>query len=289
MLYRSMAKAVMYLPNVFVQLLNAACRSQDMSTHAHQAESLSRHLTFLMAKAVRDYRMIEEGDRVMVCHSGGKDSFALLDLLIRYRKQAREKFEIVAVGLDQNFPGFPKQVLPDYFKTMEVPFHVIEQDIYGTLKEKIAPGKTPCGLCSRLRRGALYRFAEEQGMNKIALGHHRDDIVETLFLNMFYGGKMKAMPPKLLTDSKKNIVVRPMAYMAEEDLSRYARFMDFPVISGNLCGAAESNQRQVVKAMLTAWKKEFPGRIETIFNSIRAIEPSQLADMNLFDFRNLSV
>ena len=261
-----------------------------MSTDTkRQAESLGRHLVFLMAKAVRDYRMIEEGDRVMVCHSGGKDSFALLDLLIRYRAQAREKFEIVAVGLDQNFPGFPKQVLPDYFTALDVPFHIIEQDIYGTLKEKIPPGKTPCGLCSRLRRGALYRFAEEQGLGKIALGHHRDDIVETLFLNMFYGGKMKAMPPKLLTDNKKNVVIRPMAYMAEEDLARYARLMQFPVIPGDLCGASESNQRQVVKAMLRAWKKEFPGRIETIFNSICNVEPALLADMNLFDFKSLSV
>lgn len=261
-----------------------------MNTHTtRQAESLARHLTFQMAKAVRDYRMIGEGDRVMVCHSGGKDSFALLDLLRRYRRQSVEKFHIVAVGLDQHFPGFPKQVLPDYFRAMDVPFHIIEQDIYGTLQAKIPPGKTPCGLCSRLRRGALYRFAEEKGLNPIALGHHRDDIVETLFLNMFYGGKMKAMPPKLLTDSKKNIVIRPMAYIAEEDLARYAKLMQFPVISGNLCGAAESNQRQVVKAMLSAWKKEFPGRIETIFNSICAVEPSQLADVNLFDFRNLSV
>lgn len=242
-----------------------------------------------MAKAVRDYGMIDEGDRVMVCHSGGKDSFALLDLLLAFRRQSKVKFEIIAVGVDQNFPGFPTQVLPDYFTALGLPFHIIEQDIYGTLKEKIPPGKTMCGLCSRLRRGVLYRFAEENDMQKIALGHHRDDIVETLFLNMFYGGKMKAMPPKLLTDSNKNIVIRPMAYMAEEDLARYARLMEFPVIPGNLCGGSESTQRMVVKAMLSAWKKEFPGRIETIFNSLQHIEPSQLADMNLFDFNHLSV
>lgn len=260
-----------------------------MKTQTRQAESLGRHLVALVAKAIRDYRMIRDGDRVMVCHSGGKDSFALLDLLLLYRKQAREKFEIVAVGLDQNFPGFPKEVLPDYFTDLGVPFHILKQDIYGTLKQKIPEGKTPCGLCSRLRRGALYRFAEQEGLGTIALGHHRDDIVETLFLNMFYGGKMKAMPPKLLTDSKKNVVIRPMAYLAEEDLSRYARLKKFPLIPGNLCGASESNQRQVVKAMLGAWKKEFPGRVETIFNSIRHVEPSQLADMNLFDFQGLNV
>lgn len=260
-----------------------------MNSNRHKAEKLRRHLVFLVAKAVRDYGMIAAGDRVMVCHSGGKDSFALLDLLLAFRGQSKEKFEIIAVGLDQHFPGFPRQVLPDYFTAIGVPFHIIEQDIHGTLKEKIPPGKTMCGLCSRLRRGALYRFAEENAMQKIALGHHRDDIVETLFLNMFYGGKMKAMPPKLLTDSQKHVVIRPMAYLPEEDLIRYARLMDFPLIPGNLCGAAETNQRQVVKAMLCAWKKEFPGRIETIFNSLRHIEPSQLADMNLFDFKHLDV
>ncbi|MBU1171046.1 MAG: tRNA 2-thiocytidine(32) synthetase TtcA [Proteobacteria bacterium] len=260
-----------------------------MTSSKHKADSLRRHLVFLMAKAARDYGMIDQGDRVMVCHSGGKDSFALLDILLAFRRQSPVKFDVIAVGVDQNFPGFPRQVLPDYFTTLGIEFHIIEQDIYGTIKAKIPPGKTMCGLCSRLRRGALYRFAEEHHMQKIALGHHRDDIVETLFLNLFYGGKMKAMPPKLLTDSKKNVVIRPMAYMAEEDLSRYARLMEFPVIPGNLCGASESTQRQVVKAMLKTWKKEFPGRIEKIFNSLQNIEPSQLADMNLFDFKHLSV
>jgi tRNA 2-thiocytidine biosynthesis protein TtcA len=257
--------------------------------HQKRANSLERHLVFLMSKAIRDYAMIAEGDRVMVCHSGGKDSFSLLDLLLAFRKQSPVKFHIVAVGLDQHMPGFPKQVLPDYFSKLGIEYHIIEQDIYCVVKQKIPPGKNMCGLCSRLRRGALYRFAEENKMDKVALGHHRDDMVETLFLNLFYGGKMKAMPPKLLTDSKKNILIRPMAYIAEEDLARYARLMEFPVIPGNLCGAGESTQRQVVKSMLSAWKKEFPGRVETIFNSMQHIEPSQLADMNLFDFKNLSV
>jgi tRNA 2-thiocytidine biosynthesis protein TtcA len=256
---------------------------------AAQAASLERHLVFLMGRAVRDYAMIAEGDRVMVCHSGGKDSFSLLELLLAFRRQSPVKFHITAVGLDQHMPGYPKKVLPDYFSKLGVEYRIIEQDIYGAVKRRIPEGKTMCGLCSRLRRGALYRFAEENGMNRVALGHHRDDIVETLFLNMFYGGKLKAMPPKLLTDSRKTVVIRPMAYIAEEDLTRYARLKDFPVIPGNLCGAGETTQRRTVKTMLTEWKKAHPGRIETIFNSLRNVEPSQLADVNLFDFRDLNV
>ncbi len=259
----------------------------DDETRERRAEKLGRHLVYLMAKAVRDYAMIAEGDRVMVCHSGGKDSFALLDLLIRFLRQSREKFHVTAVGLDQNMPDFPKDVLPRFFEKQGIEYRIIHQDIYGAVKRKIPDGKNMCGLCSRLRRGALYRFAEENGMTKIALGHHRDDLVETLFLNMFYGGKMKAMPPKLLTDSGKHVVIRPMAYIAEEDLKRYSTLKQFPVIPGNLCGAAESSQRQTVKSLLASWKKDFPGRVETLFNSMQNIEPSQLADRNLFDFRNL--
>jgi tRNA 2-thiocytidine biosynthesis protein TtcA len=259
----------------------------DDELREKKAAKLGRHLVYLMAGAVRDYAMIEDGDRVMVCHSGGKDSFALLDILLLFLRQSRVKFHVTAVGLDQNMPGFPKDVLPAFFEEQGVDYRIISQDIYGTVKRKIPEGKNICGLCSRLRRGALYRFAEENGMTKIALGHHRDDMVETLFLNLFYGGRMKAMPPKLLTDSKKHVVIRPMAYIAEEDLTRYAALKQFPVIPGNLCGAAESTQRMVVKTLLKAWKKEFPGRVETIFNAMRNVDPSQLADGNLFDFKGL--
>lgn len=261
----------------------------DDEIREKKAAKLGRHLVFRMAKAVRDYAMISQGDRVMVCHSGGKDSFALLDLLLKVLRQSPVKFHVVAVGLDQNMPGFPKHVLPDFFDQQGIEYHIIHQDIYGTVKNKIPSGKNICGLCSRLRRGALYRFAEENHMTKIALGHHRDDMVETLFLNLFYGGKMKAMPPKLLTDSGKHVVIRPMAYISEDDLALYARLKNFPVIPGNLCGAAESTQRQVVKSMLKTWNREFPGRVEKIFNSMQNIEPSQLADVNLFDFRGLGV
>ena len=261
----------------------------DDDVRMKRAEKLGRHLVYLMAKAVRDYDMISRGDKVMVCHSGGKDSFALLDLLLQLLRQSPFKFKLVAVGLDQNMPGFPGHVLPEFFEITGVEYHIIHQDIYGTVKKKIPSGKNMCGLCSRLRRGALYRFAEEHHMTKIALGHHRDDMVETFFLNLFYGGKMKAMPPKLLTDSGRHVVIRPMAYIPEDDLARYAMLKKFPVISGNLCGAAESSQRQMVKAMLKSWNKEFPGRVETIFNSMRNVEPSQLADVNLFDFKGLAV
>lgn len=260
-----------------------------MNVSTQKAQKLRRHLVVLVARAIRDYAMIAAGDRVMVCHSGGKDSFALLDLLLAYRRQAKEKFEILAVGLDQGFSGFPRQALCDYYAEAGLPFRIIDQDIARTLREKIPSGKNPCGLCSRLRRGALYRFAEEQGLSTIALGHHRDDIVETLFLNLFYGGKMKAMPPKLLTDSGRCVVIRPLAYVDEDDLTRYARLMAFPLAPANLCGAAESSERQSVKAMLRDWKNTHPGRIETIFNGLRHIEPSQLADLKLFDFKHLGV
>lgn len=250
---------------------------------------LQRHLLYLVSSAVRDYNMINDGDRIMVCHSGGKDSFALLDLLIALKEKSPVKFDIVAVCIDQNLPGFPKKLLPAYFTELGIEFHIVEQDIFGSVKKRIPEGKNMCGLCSRLRRGALYRFAEENDMDKIALGHHMDDIVETLFLNIFYGGKMKAMPPKLLTDNKKNIVVRPMAYVDERDLDKYAALKDFPIIPGNLCGAEDTMQRGVIKAMLRDWKKEFPGRVETIFKSMKNVEPSQLTDVNLFDFHNLKV
>ncbi len=252
-----------------------------------KSAGLQRHLLFKMSKAVRDYNMIEEKDRVLVCHSGGKDSFSLLDLLLAFRKKSPVKFELSIVCIDINLPGFPKDTQFEYLKKTGVKFDIVTQDIFGTVKAKIPENKNMCGLCSRLRRGAIYKFAEENRITKIALGHHMDDIVETLFLNLFYGGKIKAMPPKLLTDNKKNIVIRPMSYIDEGDLIRYSSLKSFPLIPQNLCGAEKNMQRKVVKAMLTQWKKEFPGRVETIFRSMKSVEPSQLADLQLFDFVNL--
>ena len=231
--------------------------------------------------------MIEEGDKVMVCLSGGKDSYALLDILLGLQKTAPVQFELVAVNLDQKQPDFPEHVLPDYLSSIGVPFHIIHHDTYSIVKRLIPEGKTTCSLCSRLRRGSLYGYAAENGVTKIALGHHRDDILETFFLNIFYAGKLKAMPPKLLSDDKKNIVIRPLAYCREKDIERFSAFRDFPIIPCNLCGSQLNLQRQAMKAMLQQWDKLFPGRLETIFNSLQNIAPSQLADRNLFDFVGL--
>lgn len=253
----------------------------------NKASGLQRHLVYKLSKAVRDYHMIEENDRVLVCHSGGKDSFSLLDLLLAFRKKSPVKFDVSIVCIDIHLPGFPKETQRKYLEQTGLEFHIVDQDIFGTVKKKIPEGKNLCGLCSRLRRGAIYNFAEKNRVDKIALGHHMDDIVETLFLNLFYGGKMKAMPPKLLTDNKKNIVIRPMAYIDERDLAKYADLKAFPVVPPDLCGAEQNMQRKVVKAMMTDWKKQFPGRVETIFRSMRNIEPSQLADVKLFDFEAL--
>ena len=233
--------------------------------------------------------MIEEGDKVMVCLSGGKDSYTMLDILLSLQQTAPIRFELIAVNMDQKQPGFPEHVLPAYLSSVGVPFHIIERDTYSIVKEVVPEGKTTCGLCSRLRRGTLYGFAEEIGATKIALGHHRDDIIETLFLNMFYGGKLKAMPPKLLADDKRNIVIRPLAYCAEEDIAEFAQLKGFPIIPCNLCGSQENLQRQVVKDMLQSWERQYPGRTETIFSAIRNVQPSQLADLKLFDFVNLAV
>lgn len=241
-----------------------------------------------VGRAIDDYRMIEDDDKVMVCLSGGKDSFVMLDILLNLQKTAPVKFELVAVNLDQKQPGFPEHILPDYLESICVPYHIIEKDTYSVVKRVIPEGQTTCGLCSRLRRGTLYGYAEEHNINKIALGHHRDDILETFFLNIFYTGKLKAMPPKLLSDDKKNIVIRPMAYCREKDIVRFAEYKKFPIIPCNLCGSQENLQRQAMKAMLNQWDKQFPGRLESIFTSLKNIAPSQLADTELFDFINLT-
>lgn len=238
-------------------------------------------------KAIADFNMIGEGERVMVCLSGGKDSFTLLDILVALRKRAPVNFELVAVNLDQKQPGFPAAVLPDYCRREGIPFHLIEQDTYSVVKRVVPEGKTTCGLCSRLRRGALYRFAAENGFTRIALGHHRDDMIETFFLNLFNGGRIKAMPPKLLSDDGRNVVIRPMAYCAEEDIRRYAESRQFPIIPCNLCGSQPNLQRQAIKTMLGEWKKQHPGRVENIFRAMSHVSPSQLADRQLFDFESL--
>lgn len=250
---------------------------------------LQKRLRRLTGSAIVDYNMIEDGDKVMVCLSGGKDSYTMLDILMSLQKTAPISFELVAVNMDQKQPGFPEHVLPQYLEQVGVPYHIIERDTYSIVKEVVPEGKTTCGLCSRLRRGTLYGFADEIGATKIALGHHRDDIIETLFLNMFFGGKLKAMPPKLLSDDKRNIVIRPLSYCTEEDIARFAEMKGFPIIPCNLCGSQENLQRQVVKDMLQQWERQFPGRTETIFSAVRNVQPSQLADLNLFNFIDLEI
>jgi tRNA 2-thiocytidine biosynthesis protein TtcA len=250
-------------------------------------KKLQAQLRAAVGKAIGDYAMIEDGDRVMVCLSGGKDSYTLLDMLQSLQRNAPIRFDLLAVNLDQKQPGFPAEVLPRYLRACGVPFRIIEQDTYSVVKRVIPSGKTLCGLCSRLRRGALYRFAAENGITKIALGHHRDDIVETLFLNLFFGGRLKAMPPKLLSEDRRHIVIRPLAYVAERDVTRYAAARGFPLIPCTLCGSQPNLQRLAVKRMLAGWEAEHPGRIETIFASLRHVAPSQLADRELFDFAGL--
>ena len=237
-----------------------------------------------VGRAIADYDMIQDGDLVMVCLSGGKDSYTLLDILSSLQRHAPINYELHVVNLDQKQPGFPEHILPEYLENFGVTYKILEQDTYSIVTGKVPEGKTFCGLCSRLRRGILYRYAESVGANKIALGHHRDDIVETLFLNMFYGGKLKAMPPKLLSDDKRNIVIRPLAYCKESEISRYAELAGFPIIPCNLCGSQDNLQRQAIKDMLQGWQREHPGRVETIFRAICNVSPSQLADSELFDF-----
>ena len=255
-------------------------RPRDSSTQ----RKLAAHLRGLAGKAIEDFRMIEAGDRVMVCVSGGKDSYTLLDLLLSLQRSAPIDFELIAVNLDQKQPDFPAHVLPDYLRSLGVAFHVIEQDTYSVVKRVIPEGKTMCSLCSRLRRGALYRYAAEHGITKIALGHHRDDIVETLFLNLFHGGKLKAMAPKLRSEDGRNILIRPLAYIAERDIARYARAQEFPIIPCNLCGSQPNLQRTVIKQMLAQWERDHPGRVETIFSALRNVVPEHLADTRLHDF-----
>lgn len=248
---------------------------------------LQKRLRRRVGKAIADYKMIEEGDRVMVCVSGGKDSFSMLDILLKLQKMAPATFEIIAVNMDQKQPNFPEDVLPSYFESIEVPYFIVNKDTYSIVKQKIPEGKTTCGLCSRLRRGTLYSFAEEIGATKIALGHHRDDIVETLFLNLFFGAKLSAMPPKLLSDDKRNVVIRPLAYCQEVDLIAYSDAKQFPIIPCNLCGSQTNLQRQNIKMMLAQWEKQAPGRVQNIFSALQNIAPSQLADFDLFNFKDL--
>ncbi|HEY5103280.1 MAG TPA: tRNA 2-thiocytidine(32) synthetase TtcA [Steroidobacteraceae bacterium] len=250
-------------------------------------QRLQAHLRGLAGKAIADFGMIDAGDRIMVCLSGGKDSYTLLDVLLSLKRSAPVHFDLLAVNLDQKQPGFPEQVLPSYLASLGVPFHIIEQDTYSVVKRVIPEGKTMCGLCSRLRRGALYRFAAEHGISKLALGHHRDDIVETLFLNMFFGGKLKAMAPKVLSEDGRHVVIRPLAYIGEREIARYARAREFPIIPCLLCGSQDNMQRSAVKKMLADWELEYPGRSATIFAALQNLAPAHLADPRHFDFSQL--
>ena len=252
-----------------------------------EAHKLEKRLCREVGRAIVDYNMIEDGDKVMVCMSGGKDSYTLLDILIRLQKRAPVRFELVAVNLDQKQPGFPEHILPEYLKTTGVPFHIENQDTYSIVKRVVPEGKTTYGLCSRLRRGILYRVAEELGATKIALGHHRDDIVQTLMLNMFFGGRMKAMPPKLASDNGKHVVIRPLAYVPEKDTARWAQYQNFPIIPCNLCGSQENLQRQIVGDMLRDWDKKYPGRIDNMFRAMQNVVRTHLLDPSLHDFRHL--
>ena len=261
----------------------------DIRKVVFEENKLEKKLCRLVGQAIGDFGMIEEGDKVMVCVSGGKDSYAMLDILMKLRERAPIHFEIIAVNLDQKQPNFPAEILPNYLKSLGVQYHIEEQDTYSIVKRVIPEGKTTCGLCSRLRRGILYRVADELGATKIALGHHRDDILETLMLNMFYAGKLKGMPPKLRSDDGKHIVIRPLAYVPEKLLERYAVDMNFPIIPCDLCGSQPNLQRQVMKEMLRDWEKKHPGRVENLFRSMHHIVPSHLMDGEAFDFKNLEI
>ncbi|TDB01526.1 tRNA 2-thiocytidine(32) synthetase TtcA [Halomonas marinisediminis] len=265
----------------------ASPQQQPGTQDKREFNKLQKRLRRLVGNAIIDYGMIHEGDRVMVCLSGGKDSYTLLEILRNLQRNAPVDFSLVAVNLDQKQPGFPEHVLPEYLETTGVDYHILERDTYSVVKEKTPEGKTTCALCSRLRRGSLYGFAEQIGANKIALGHHREDILETLFLNMFFGGSLKSMPPKLLSDDGRNMVIRPLAYCREADIAEFARQMAFPIIPCNLCGSQPNLQRQVVKEMLAEWEAKHPGRLESMFKAVTNVAPSQLADRELFDFAGL--
>lgn len=272
------------LPQV---LADPAPRASDPRRHAREQGKLAKRLRRQVGQAIADYGMIEEGDRIMVCLSGGKDSYTMLDILLQLQKKAPVNFELVAVNLDQKQPGFPEHILPDYLASIGVPYRILEQDTYSVVSRVVPEGKTMCSLCSRLRRGALYSHAEEQGFTKIALGHHRDDLVATFFLNLFFHAKLSGMPPKLRSDDGKHVVIRPLAYVRESDIEAYAEAKAFPIIPCNLCGSQENLQRKQVKKMMDAWERESPGRIETISRALGDIRPSQLSDPKLFDFLSL--
>ncbi len=254
-----------------------------------ETNKLQKRLRRDAGRAIADFKMIEEGDRIMVCLSGGKDSFAMLEILMNLQKSAPISFELVAVNLDQKQPGFPEHILPSYLDKLDIEYYIVNRDTYSVVKEKVPEGRTTCGLCSRLRRGTLYGFAEEIGATKVALGHHRDDIVQTMFLNMFYGSRIAAMPPKLLSDDGRNVVIRPMAYCRESDIEAFATLKGYPIIPCNLCGTQENLQRQNIKAMLNQWEIDTPGRVQNVFSAMQNIAPSQMADTELFDFENLSL
>ena len=268
-------------------VLSPAPTARQAQKAAFESNKLAKRLRREVGQAIADFNMIGAGDKVMVCLSGGKDSFALLDILLFLREHAPVAFDIVAVNLDQKQPGFPADVLPDYLRSIDVPFHIENEDTYSIVKRVIPEGKTTCSLCSRLRRGVLYRVAGELGATRIALGHHRDDILQTLFLNMFFGGKLKSMPPKLVSDDGRHIVIRPLAYCRERELEKWAALREFPIIPCNLCGSQPNLQRQQVKQMLNEWEKRYPGRIETMFRSLANVVPSHLLDARLFDFAGL--
>lgn len=267
--------------------MNAPTPPGDLRRETYESNKLAKRLRRLAGQAIADYDMIRDGDKVMVCLSGGKDSYALLDILLHLKAHAPIAFDIVAVNLDQKQPNFPEHVLPEYLTQLGVPFHIEEQDTYSTVKRVIPPGKTMCSLCSRLRRGVLYRVAGELGATKIALGHHRDDILETFLLNLFYGGKLKAMPPKLVSDDGRHIVIRPLAYCEEKDLAAWAEVKQFPIIPCTLCGSQENLKRREAKALLREWDKKFPGRVETMLTSLQNIAPSHLLDTQLHDFKGI--
>ena len=265
-----------------LEILNTDTRKSDFTQNR-----LQKNLRGDVGRAIADYNMIQDGDLVMVCMSGGKDSYVMLDILLNLQKHAPIDFRIKAVNLDQKQPGFPEEVLPTYLQSIGVDYHIIEQDTYSIVIEKTEPGKTYCGLCSRLRRGNLYSYAQSIGATKIALGHHRNDLMETLFLNMFFGGKLKSMPPKLLSDDGKHIVIRPLAYCKEKEIAAFAKMRDFPIIPCTLCGNQENMQRKEIKRMLNEWERQYPGRLDVLFKSLLNVTPSHLGDTDLFDFKNL--